>query len=68
MKPRFIIDEKGNKKEVVLTIKQYEKLVDKLEDLEDDIVGLKYRAKKTHKYIPFEEVVKSLGINKYAIS
>lgn len=33
--PQFITDHKGKKISVVLSIKDYEKLIEKLEDLED---------------------------------
>lgn len=35
MKTQFLTDEKGKKTAVVLPIKQYNKLLEKLEDLED---------------------------------
>jgi hypothetical protein len=35
MKTQFITDEKGNRTAVLLPIKQYNKLLEKLEDLED---------------------------------
>lgn len=60
MKPRFITDEKGNKKEVVLPMGAWDKLIDKLEDLEDDIVGLKYRAEKNPKYYSSKQVEREL--------
>lgn len=35
MDTQFLIDEKGNKTGVLLSMKQYNKLIEKLEDLED---------------------------------
>ncbi|MBZ4043424.1 hypothetical protein [Flavobacterium hibisci] len=35
MKTQFITDDKGNRTAVLLPIKQYNKLLEKLEDLED---------------------------------
>lgn len=34
-KPKFIIDEKGKKKEVILNLKDYQELLEDLEDLRD---------------------------------
>jgi len=33
--PKYIIDETGNKSAVILPIKEYDKLLEKLEDMED---------------------------------
>jgi hypothetical protein len=44
MKTQFLTDEKGKKTAVVLPVKQYNKLLEKLEDLED--VKLYDEAKK----------------------
>lgn len=44
MKTQFITDDKGNRTAVLLPIKQYNKLLEKLEDLED--VKLYDEAKK----------------------
>lgn len=35
MKAQFIIDEKGNRTAVILPIKQYEKMLEEVEELED---------------------------------
>ena len=35
METQFLTDEKGNRTAVVLSIKKYNKLIEKLEDLED---------------------------------
>ena len=35
VKPKYLIDEKGNKKAIVLSIKDYENIMELLEDLED---------------------------------
>ena len=35
METQFLIDERGNRTAVVLSIKKYNKLIEKLEDLED---------------------------------
>ena len=43
--PKYIIDESGNKNSVVLPIKEYDKLLEELEELED--IRLYDEAKKT---------------------
>jgi len=42
-KPKYLIDEKGNKKAVVLDIKEYKSIMELIEDLEDanDLPGLR---------------------------
>lgn len=35
LKPQFVIDPKGEKVAVILTIKEYEKILSELEELED---------------------------------
>lgn len=44
--PRFIVDEKGNKISVVLPIKEYNKLLDSREELEDIRQYDKVKARK----------------------
>ncbi|MEW6556573.1 MAG: hypothetical protein AB1349_04370 [Elusimicrobiota bacterium] len=34
-KPKFIVDEKGKRKEVILNLKDYQELLEDLEDLRD---------------------------------
>ena len=36
-KPQYLVDEKGRKKAVLLSIKEYRELIRRLEDLEDAI-------------------------------
>jgi len=36
-KPQYLVDEKGRKKAVLLSIKEYRELMRKLEDLEDSL-------------------------------
>lgn len=35
LKPKYLVDEKGHKKAVVLSLKEYENVIDMIEDLED---------------------------------
>ncbi len=35
IKPKYLVDEKGNKKAVVLNFKEYENIMELIEDLED---------------------------------
>ena len=60
MEPAFITDAKGEKKKVVLTLNQYTKLLNNLEDLEDTVVGLKARLVKNPKYYKWEDVKKQI--------
>lgn len=54
MPEQFIIDKKGKRKAIMLSIKEYEKL---LEDLDDLKVML---SRKSEKSIPWEEAKKRL--------
>ena len=56
--PRYIVDDSGKKKEVILDIKIYEKL---LEELEDYYLGLEAdKAFKDGDFIDFFEVNKDI--------
>lgn len=59
METQFLTDEKGNKTAVLLSIKKYNELIEKLEDLED--VRLYDEAKKEDDgfRISFEDYVKT---------
>jgi hypothetical protein len=59
METQFLTDEKGNRTAVLLPIKKYNKLIEKLEDLED--VRLYDEAKREDDgyRISFEDYVKS---------
>jgi len=58
--PQYITDNKGNKLSVILPLRDYEKMVDELEELED--IRLYDEAKKndTGERIPMEEVFKMI--------
>lgn len=59
VKPKFITDVNGRKKEVVLSLKEYEQLMDFLEDIQDSYELLK--AEKTaKKFIPYEKFRETL--------
>ena len=63
MKIQFLTDTKGKKKAIVLPIKMYEKLLDKLDELED--IRLYNEAKKNEEnYIPIDEVFKIIEVKR----
>lgn len=55
----YLIDEKGAKKSVVLSIQDYVKLWEYLEDLED-AVDLKKAKESAHEFIDFERLANQL--------
>ena len=59
-RPRFIVNERGERVEVVLSIKAYEQLLESLEDRED-IQDAKI-ARKEKQWEPLAEVKQQLGI------
>jgi len=61
IKEKFIVDENGNKTEVVLSIKDYEALISELEEFEDArIYDIAHSSKQ--EFIPFEEAMKEIGL------
>ncbi len=56
--PNYVVDEKGRKKSVVLSLKEYENIMDLIEDLEDANDLLKAERKATA-FIPYEKFRKS---------
>lgn len=56
---KFIFDEKGNKTGVLIRIKEFEKLMEELEDLKDLSTAYE-RTSKNFKQIPYEEIKKEL--------
>lgn len=54
IKPKYLIDEKGNKKAVVMDIKDYQNLMEFIEDLEDSRDLLKAEKKATG-FTPYEK-------------
>lgn len=57
-KPKYLIDEKGNKKAVVIGFKEYKYLIDSIEDFEDTIDLLKAE-KEAISFTPYEEFRKT---------
>ena len=59
METQFLTDKKGNKTAVVLPIKEYNKMIEKMEDIED--VRLKKKKKKEDDgyRISFEDYLKT---------
>ncbi len=54
LKPQFIVDEKGRKKAVIISLKEYKEL---LEDLADLALIAERRGERAE---PFEDVIKRL--------
>ena len=59
MKTQFITDDTGKKLSVILPIKDYEKILDELEELEDIKAYDRAKARKSDP-VPFERAVKEL--------
>ncbi len=53
LKPKFVTDEKGNKTSVILNIKDYNNLLDYLDDLEDANDLLKAEQEASD-FVPYE--------------
>jgi PHD/YefM family antitoxin component YafN of YafNO toxin-antitoxin module len=60
-KPKFITDENGNKTDVVLSLADYEALLEALEDAHDLYVVTERRA-ETEEYISLDELKRNLGM------
>jgi hypothetical protein len=54
IKPKYIIDEAGHKKSVILDIKEYRKLIELYEDLEDANDLLKAEREATS-FLPYDK-------------
>ena len=59
MKTQFITDEKGNKTGVILSIKDYEKLMDELDEAHTVRIYDKAKAEKLT-FQPFEDALKEI--------
>ncbi|MBI5198273.1 MAG: hypothetical protein HZA19_06665 [Nitrospirae bacterium] len=59
LKPKFITDEKGQRTSVIINLKDYEHLLDYLEDLEDAHDLLKAEREATN-FIPYETFRKKI--------
>lgn len=63
MEIQYLTNAKGKKKAIVLPIKMYEKLLDKLDELED--IRLYNEAQKNEEnYIPIDEVFKIIEVKR----
>jgi len=58
-KCKYIVDENGKKVGVVLSIKKYQAMLRKLEDLDDEVAYDKAKSKKG-RVLDFNEVIKKL--------
>jgi hypothetical protein len=59
MKAQYITDTQGNKLSVILPIRDYEKIMEELEELEDIKAYDKAKARKSDP-VPFDQAVKEL--------
>jgi len=61
LKEKYVVDENGNKTEVILSIEVYKKLLEELEELEE--VMLYDKSKSTeNEILPFDEAMKEIGL------
>lgn len=61
LKEKYVIDENGNKTEVILSIEAYKKLLQELEELEE--LKLYDEAKsRENEILPFDEAMKEIGL------
>jgi len=58
VKPKYLVDEKGHKKAVVLSLKEYETIMELIEDLEDANDLLKAEQEATS-FTPYEKFRKT---------
>ncbi len=58
VKPKYLVDEKGNKKAVVLNIKEYKSIMELIEDLEDANDLLRAEREATS-FIPYDKFRKT---------
>ena len=58
MRTQFITDTKGNKISAVLPIKEYEMMLDKLDELECIKAYDKAKAKKKHEFIALKDALR----------
>ena len=59
MKTQYITDTKGNKLSVIIPVKEYEKMLEELEELEDIKAYDEAKARKKDP-VPFDKAVKEL--------
>ena len=63
VKADFIVDSKGNKKKVILDIKQFNKLMEALEDYHD-IAAVALEKEKKQDFFDWEDVKKEISKKK----
>ena len=61
-KPKFVYDENGNKTDVILTLVEYEAMLEALEDAEDVILYDEAKREDDGTRISLEEMKKRLGL------
>jgi hypothetical protein len=62
--PRYITDAEGKRVEVVVSLEEYEQLIEAFEeviDIQESVKVLKEMEQTGEKPVPFEQVVKDLG-------
>lgn len=63
--PQFITNEKGEKLSVILSIKEYQTILEEMEDQEDIRLYDEVKS-RDEKMIPFEDYLKSIKKRKHA--
>lgn len=61
LKPRYLTDAAGHKTDVVLSLREYEELIEELEDL-TEIREYESEKENGEKLIPWEEAKKQLNV------
>lgn len=61
LKEKYVIDENGEKTEVILSIEAYKKLLEELEELEELKLYDETKSKE-NETLPFDEAMKELGL------
>ena len=57
--PQFMVDKKGNKVAVVLPMKEYKKLLEAKEELED-VIEFDKAFKRKQEFVPFEKAIEEI--------
>ncbi|MDQ3637699.1 MAG: type II toxin-antitoxin system Phd/YefM family antitoxin [Actinomycetota bacterium] len=63
MEARYIVDENGKRVSVILPIEEYERMVEKLEDIEDARAADEVRAavaRGEDEFIPYEQTMREI--------
>ena len=59
LSPQFMVDKKGNKVAVVLPMKEYKKLLEAKEELED-IIEFDKAFQRKQEFVPFEKAIEEI--------